>query len=219
LAGGSVHLIDVSAILKHNGIAGSTRKLDIIFGEVGHLCRLPGLRVIDEDIHRTVAVGKEEDIISNPHREDVLSDVVRNVLYRLRGGIVYPDVIRHTALIVFPGTEFAHGTVVGQLLSVGRITTETAFGQGNGFGQATFAVDGIEFTGKTTADTVAIYDLLAVGAPCHYDIIRSHAVAQIITCIGRGVSKALRFTACGGYGVHFRIAIILTGKGNRLAIR
>ena len=142
--GRSIHLIDVSTILKYNRIAGSTREFDIVLGEVGYLFRLPGLCVVNENIHRAVAVGNEKDVITNPHGENVLSNVVRDVFYRLFPGIINPDIISHTTFVVFPGAEFAHGTIVGQLLPIWRVTAETALGQRDGIGQSAFLVHGIE---------------------------------------------------------------------------
>ena len=81
LTGGSIHLIDISAILKHNGIAGSTRELYIIFGKVSNLRRLFSLRIINKDIHGAVTVGKEKYIIADPHGEDILSNIIRYIFH------------------------------------------------------------------------------------------------------------------------------------------
>ena len=90
----------------------------IILSEVRHLYSLFGLRIVCEDIHDTVTVGKEKDFIANPHRKNVLSYIIGYILHCFVSRIIHPDVIGHTAFIILPSTKFAHHPVVCQLFSV-----------------------------------------------------------------------------------------------------
>ena len=116
---GGIQFIEVTPILKHDGFTEAAGELAVIFSEVRHLARLFCLCVIGEQVHRVVTVGEEEDLIANPHREDVLRLVVGDVLHLLGSGIIHPDVVSHTALVVFPGTEFTHYPIVGKLFTIG----------------------------------------------------------------------------------------------------
>ena len=59
-------------------------------------------------IHPAVAIGDEVDaVIRSPHRADILCRIVGQVLRRAGLEIVDPNVIRHSAAVMFPGAELA----------------------------------------------------------------------------------------------------------------
>ena len=116
---GRIQFINVTAILKYDRLAIAAGEFTIIFCEVGHLAGLFRLGVIGEKIHRVVTVREEIDLVANPHREDVLCLVVGDVFYLLGSGIIDPNIICHTTLVVFPSTEFTHHAVVRKLFAIG----------------------------------------------------------------------------------------------------
>ena len=219
LLGSRIHFIKITSIFKNDRIAVCARELHIVFREISHFSGLFGLCVVDKEIHRTVTIREEEYLISDPHRDNILCDIVRNVFYRFLFRIIDPDIIGHTALIIFPGTEFTHHAVIGQLFSVRRIATETAFRQRDHFRKAAFFIHRIQFPVETTTDTVTVNDTASVRSPVHYDIVRSHAVAQVITLVGCRIGNTQRFSSRRRDRVHFRVSIVLSGKCNCFTIR
>ena len=135
-----IHFIDIASILENDRIPEAAREFHVVLGEVRHLTCLFCLRIVNEQVHRVIPIRKEIDLITNPHRKDILRLIVRNILYTFLLRIIHPDIIGHTALIVFPCTELTHYPVVSQLFSVGRIATKAALGQGNHLGKATFFI-------------------------------------------------------------------------------
>ena len=89
-----------------------TWELHIVFREIGHFTGLPGLCIVNKDIHRTITVRKEEYFITDPHRNNILGDIVRNVFHRFLFRIINPDIVGHSPFVIFPGTKFTHHTVV-----------------------------------------------------------------------------------------------------------
>ena len=175
--------------------------------------------MINKEIHRTITIRKVIDFIAYPHRENILRLIVSNILYLLLGRIINPYIIRHSTFIIFPGTELTHHPVISQPFAVGRITTETTFGQRNHLRQSAFLIDGIQLSGESVTNPVTIDNLFTVGRPRHHHIIRSHTVTQIITTIRSRIRYPQRLSSIDGNCKHFGISIILTGKGNCLSIR
>ena len=114
-------------------------------------------------------------------------------------GVVYPHVVGHTALVVFPSAELAEHSVVGQPFAIGRIAAKSTLGQRNLFWHTTIGRDCHQHAIETVAYAVAIYDVLPVGSPCHNHIVGAHAVGKVITGIGRRVCKPHRRPTIGRY--------------------
>ena len=215
---GWVEAVDVAAVLEDDQPAVGGGELDVVVLEVGHLLRLLRAGVVNEDVHRAVAVGEEVDFVAHPHGEDILGVVVGHVFDRLLVRIVDPDVVGHAAFVVLPGAELAHDTIVSQAPAVGCIAAKAAFGQGDHFGESAVAADGVESAAEAVADAVAVDDARAVCGPRHDDVVRPHAVAEVVAGVGRGVGQAHRFAAVGGDGVDLRVAVVLAGEGDRAAV-
>ena len=166
-----------------------------------------------------VAVGEEIDLVANPHREDVLRLVVGDVLHLLGCGIIHPDVVRHTTLVVFPRTELTHHTVIGKLFAIRRIATEATLRQRNRLRESTLFIDRVETAIESGADTVTIDNGLPIRCPSHHDIVRTHTVAQVVTAIGGGVGHPQRLSTGSGNCINLRVPIILPSESDRLSIR
>ena len=125
---GRIQLVQETALLEDHYLSVGAGELDVEVREIRDLRR--GLRgsVVHEYVHVHVAVGCEVYLVSDPHREDILGGVVSNLLHAL--SVIDPDLVGHSAPVVFPGTELPHYAVVSQLLPVGGITAETTFGKG-----------------------------------------------------------------------------------------
>ena len=154
--GSRIKAIDITAILKDDGLAVGGRKLYIVFVEVRNLAGLAGFGVVAEQVHDHVTVAGKENIFADPHGEDVLGHVVGNIHHGLGLGVPDPHVVGHAAAVVLPGAEFPHNAVVGQLLAVRAPGAEATFRQGNLFRHAAFRTHGPELSGEAFANTVAV---------------------------------------------------------------
>ena len=215
---GRVEAVDVAAILEDDQPAVGGGELDVVVLEVGHLLRLLGRRVVDKDVHRAVTVREEVDLVAHPHGEDVLGVVVGHVLHGFLVRVVDPDVVGHAAFVILPRAELTHHAVVSQTSAVGRVAAKAALGQGDRLGESAVTTDGEESAAEAVADAVAIDDARAVRGPGHDDVVRPHAVAEVVAGVGRGVGQAHRLAAVGGDGVDLRVAVVLAGEGDRAAV-
>ena len=214
-----IQLIQETALLEDDPVAVRTGEFHVVIRKVGHLLHLAALRVIDEEVHHPVAVREEKDLVADPHRENVLRLVVRHVRHLPSRLVVNPDVVRHTALVIFPGAELTHDAVVGQPFAVGRIAAEATFGQGNRCGESALLIDRQQPSLETTADAVAVNDPLAVRGPAHHDVVRAHAVAQIVATVRSRIGHTQRLATGCRHDIHLRIAVVLTGERDRPAVR
>ena len=214
-----VEAVEVAAVLVNDLLAVRAGELDVIIGIVGHLLRLLGASVVDEEVHRLVAVGDKVDVVANPHGADILRHVVRQVNHFLGLRVVEPDVVRHAAPVVLPVAELTEDAVVGQLLAIRRVTAKAAFGQGQCLGHTAIDRCHPELSLKSVADAVAEDDVLSVCRPGHHDVVGSHAVAHIVAGIGRRIGQAARLATVGGHHVDFAVAVILARKGDGLTVR
>ena len=67
LLGGGVQAIDIAAVLKDNHAASARGEFHVIIGEMRHLVGGAGSDVVDENVHRLVAVAHEIDFVAYPH--------------------------------------------------------------------------------------------------------------------------------------------------------
>ncbi len=220
--GGEVEAVDVAAVLEHDGILAQRRELHVEVGETGQLSCLFRPRVVDEEIHPLVgvAVGEEVDPVASPHRDDVLRRIVRDILGRLGVEVVDPDVVGHAAAIALPRAELAEDAVVGELLAVRREGAEAAARQGQFLGQIAGQCDGVQPAHEVVerVHPRAKDDVLAVRRPGHHDVVRPHAVGDIVPAERGGIGEPLRHAAVGRHHVDFRVAVVLAGEGDGLAV-
>ena len=215
-AGLHVVLVDVTAVLENDVLLAERGELAVIFREVRDLARLLGLRVVDEEVHGAVAVGEVIDFVADPHREDVLGVVVRDLLQLRSPHLVDPDVVGLAAAVVFPSAEFAEHPVEGQLLAVGRVAAEAAFRGRNLLGRAAPGVDFAEPASQAAeiVGLAAVDDLLSVGRPAHDDVVGAHAFTHHVAAHKCGIGHAHGFAARHGHGVDFGVAVVLAGEGD-----
>ena len=135
---GEIVPVDLAAVLKDDRMIAEGRKLDVEFREVGQFLRLLRAEIVHIEVELLVliAVRHEVNLVSCPHREDILCGVVRDVGRRLGLEIVDPDIVGLTAAISLPGAEFPEDTVVGHLGSVGGETAPAAPRQWELLGEA-----------------------------------------------------------------------------------
>ena len=62
-------------------------------------------------------------------------------------------------------------------------------------------------------------DVFAVVLPAHDDVVRSHAVGDVVAAERGGVGEAARHAALGGHDVDLGVAVVLAGEGDPLAVR
>ena len=214
-----VQPVQPAAVLEDDGLAVGGGELHVVLLEVRHLLRLLRLGIVHEQVHDHVAVGGEEDLVADPHREDVLGYVIGDILHLAGLGVIDPHVVRHATPVVLPGAEFAHHAVVGQFLPVRGIGAEAALRERNLRRHAPFRTHGPEFSREAVADAVAIDDLLPVRGPAHHDVVRAHAVAQVVAAVGGRVGQSDGFAALGRNQIHFPVAVVFGGEGDALAVR
>ena len=85
---GRIEPIDIAGIFEDDQLPVRAWELDIIFDEVGYLRGRFCFCIVDKEVHRPVAVGEEIDFVADPHREDVLCMIVRDVLDRFLSGVL-----------------------------------------------------------------------------------------------------------------------------------
>ena len=144
--------------------------------------------------------------------------VVGHVFHLLGSRVIHPDVVGHTALVVFPGAELAHHAVVGHLFAVGRVAAEATLGKRNGLRESSLFMNGIKSAVEACADAVAVNDGLSVGGPGHHDVVGTHAVAQVVAAVCRGIGHAQRLTARRRNGINLGVAVVLAREGDRLPV-
>ena len=220
LAGLDVVLVDVAAVFEDHVVLRVGGELAVVFREVGDLADLLGLGVEDEEVHGPVAVGEEVDLIADPHREDVLGVAVGDRVDLGGAHAVDPDVVGLAAAVVFPGAEFAEHPVHGQILAVGGIAAEAAFGGRDLLGGAAVRIDLAELAAEAAErmGLAAVDDLLAVGRPAHHDVVGAHAFAHQVAADERRPGDAPGLAAGHGNRVDFGIAVVLAGEGHGFTV-
>ena len=123
------HTEQLTTVLINNVFISKRWEFHIIICVVGYFCGLFGIDVVTEDIHCPVAVGAEINLVACPHRENVLCIVVGDICKFLGVEVENPDVVSHSAMIVFPSAELTHHSVEGYFLSIGRIAYPAALAE------------------------------------------------------------------------------------------
>ena len=216
-----IEAVNESAVLENDRRVAQRGELDVIFVEVRKLARGLRFRVQDEEVHPLVggAVGEEVDPVAVPHRIHVLGRVIGEVRGGLVGEIVEPDLVGHAAAVPLPGAELAEDAVIGQLLAVGRVGAPAATRQRKLLGHAAVDRNGVELAQEVVERrTARAEDNRLVVARGHHDIVRTHAVGNVVPFERRRVSQPLRHAARGRHQVDLRIAVVLAGEGDPLAI-
>ena len=127
LACGKIVAPDVSRLLEYYRVFADGRKLDVEIGEVRELLCLFCRKIDNEQVHAVVAVGEEINfVIRCPHWADVLRGIVRQIFGGACLEIVNPNVVRHSAAIMFPCPELPEHSVVSHLRVVRRKRNESA---------------------------------------------------------------------------------------------
>ena len=174
------------------------------------------LRIVFEQRHRAVAIGKKIDLAADPHRIDVVRIRAWNLHRGKIAQIRDPQVTRLAAAIPLPCHEVGEAgrelaaieRGVNQALAVGRISARAGHGQRQRGWQSAFG----RYREKLGIARLALavrakQDALAVGSPAHHTI-------------GVGMKRdPLRNAAAGGYRENVRIAVVFAGERDRVAIR
>ena len=217
LLGRGIELVEEASLFEDDQLSVGAGELHVEVVELGDLRSGLGLRVIDEDVHGHVTVGGEVDLVSHPHGEYVLGDVVGDFLDLLP--VIDPDLVGHSATIVFPCTELPHDPVVGEFPAVRGITAETSFRKRDFLRHPALYGDLPEFPGETVPGPVAVDNIFPVRSPAHDYVVGAHPVSKVVTAIGSGVGETHRLATGGRYQVDFAVAVVFTGEGDHLAIR
>ena len=213
-----VEHIEIAAILEDDLAAATVGELHIILGEIGHLLCSTSSGVIHKDVHAVVTVAHEIDLVANPHGINVLSDVVSDVCHRFGLGVIDPDIIGHTALVVLPSAELTEDAVISQFGAVGIVAAETTLGQRQFLGHTAIHRGFPQFAVKALTDAVTVDDAASVRSPCHGDVVGTHAVAPIITRVAGGESDTFRLASLSGHDIDLGVAVILSGERDGAAV-
>ena len=212
-----IEFIEETSLLEDDELAVGAGELDVEIREVGDLRGSLRGSVVHEYVHVHVAVGHEIDLIADPHREDILCSIVSDLLDAL--SVIDPNLVGHTATVVFPCTELPHDTVVSQFLPIGGETAESTLGKGNLLGHSTLYRNLPELAGETVTGPVTIDYVLSIISPGHDNVVRTHTVSQIITGVGGSVGQTHGLAAGSRDDVNFPVAIVFTGKCYGLPVR
>ena len=220
---GQVEAVDEAAVLVHDGPGPDGGELDVEVGISGKLPRLPGIEVMDEEVHAPgiAAVGQEIDPVPAPHGDDVLGRVGSDVLDLPGAKVKDPHVVRHAPAVLLPGAELAKDPVVGHLPVVGGEGAEAAPGHRDLFGQPAFG--GHEKEGAVEAvegpHAGPECDLGLAVLPGHDDVVGAHAVGHVVAAEGCRVRETAGDAAGRRYEIDLGVAVVLAGEGNGLAVR
>ena len=215
-----VVFVDVTSVLEDYPVLRAGRELAVILGEIGDLACLLAAGVIDEEVHRPVAVREVVDLIPHPHREDVLGVVVCDFLQTGGADSVDPDVVGLPSAIVFPCAELAEHPVHREFAPVRRVGAEASLGGRDDLRGAAFGSDLAEIAAQP-AETVllaAVDYLAAVRSPAHHDIVGTHTLADLIPVDEGRVGDPAGFAASEGHRVYFRITVVLARERYGLAV-
>ena len=222
LFGGQVERVEIAAVLEDDVLGAERGELDVELGEARQLARRLGGEVVDVEVHpfRLVPVGQEVDAVAAPHGDDVEGRVGGDVLDRLGGEVVDPDVVGHAAAVALPGPELAEDPVVGELRVVRGIGAEPAARQRELVrrpavlrGQIELAVEIVPFGHARAED-----DLAAVVGPAHDQVVRAHAVGDVVAAEAGRVGQTLGDAAAGRDEIDLAVAVVLAGEGDRGAV-
>ena len=128
LAIAEVVTVQLAAVFIDDVVVAQRRPFDVVISVLSHFLCLLGVVVVNEEVHRAVAVGTEVDFIADPHGEDILRLIVGDVFGSLGLEVMDPNLVGHAALVVFPGAELTHDAVIGHLFAIWGIGEPAAFG-------------------------------------------------------------------------------------------
>ena len=103
---------DVAGLFENDRFFPDRRKFDVEIFEVGELLCFLRDKIDNKQIHPAVAIGNEIDlVVRSPHRANVLGRIVGQVFSRAGFEIVDPNVVGHSAAIMFPSSELAENAI------------------------------------------------------------------------------------------------------------
>ena len=222
LLGLEVQAIQVPPVLEDNARVAQGGELDGEFLEIGQPSRFPVLQVhhIQVGLPGLLALRDEVDPVTMPHRKQVLGGIGGQAGGLTGSEVVQPEFVGLAAAVALPGAELAEDAVVDHLPAIGREAAPTTARHGQRLrhaarepGQGQITLEGIPLVAARAVD-----DRLVV-LPGHDDVVRAHAVRDIVALQGRGVGEAFRFAPLGGHHIHLGVAVVLAGEGERFAVR
>ena len=151
-------------------------------------------------IHPAIAVGEKIDaVVRSPHWANILCGIVGQV-FRLAGlEIVNPDVVRHSAAIMFPSAELPEDAVVRHLRIIGRERNESATRHRHLLRQLGVKADRVKLADEVIErfHPSAKNDQRLRVLPGHHDIVRPHPIRNIVAPQGSGHGQPLGRAALG----------------------
>jgi hypothetical protein len=110
--------------------------------------------------------------------------------------------------------------VEGQLLVVGRERAEPAARQRQWLRQSAVHRHRVQLAEEIVVrvHARAENDVFAVVLPAHDDVVRPHAVGDVVAAEGGGEGEALGFTALRGHDVDLGVAVVLGGERDLFAV-
>ena len=216
-----IEMPDVASLFENDSTFAERRKLDVVILEGGVLRRFLRREIVTEQIHVPVAIREKVDlIIWRPHRDDVLSLVVRDVLDPAGLEIVNPDVVGHAAAVTLPGAELPKDPVVRHLRVVRRKREKPAARHGELLGQLGIQANRVKLAVEVVEGPHARAkgDLRLRVLPRHHHVVWPHAIRNIIATERRGERQPLRLTAIRRHHAHLGVAVVLRSEGDHLPV-
>ena len=103
---------DVTGLFENDRFLPDRRKFDVEIFEARQLFRFLRGKIDTEQIHPAIAIGDEINfVVRSPHRADVLGRIIGQIFGRAGFEIVDPNIVGHSAAIMFPGPEFAEHAI------------------------------------------------------------------------------------------------------------
>ena len=198
-------------------------EFNVVSIETSHFFRASCFRIITEQVHNGIPVRNEINIGANPHGKNILcviSPAGRNVLQLRCSQFIHPDIVSLTSFVVFPGAEFAKHPVQGKVFPVRGERAETAFGGRDLVQFSSLGRNGKQVCphARETVPAGTEHHFFPVRSPSHYNVVRTHAVAYVVSVQSGCICQPPGLTTGYGDGVYFRIAVVLSCKGNRFSV-
>jgi hypothetical protein len=134
--------------------------------------------------------------------------------------IVNPDVIGHAAAVMLPGAEFAENAIESHFRIVRRERSKASTRYGQSFRQISIHADGFQIANKRIeGSTPGAKDNFRLSVcPAHHDIVRTHAIGNVVARKSRGGGQAFRLSTFARHNINFCVAVVLRSEGELFSV-
>ena len=111
--------MDITTIFINNLSITKRGEFNVIIFIISKFTCLVGIEIVNKQVHDTITVRSKIDFIIQPHRKNILSQILKQSFTFFGLIIINPDIISHATFIIFPGSELSEHPVKSQLIPIG----------------------------------------------------------------------------------------------------